>query len=203
MHLRLKLTAFFASAIVASGATTTERVVKKNKPSNDKITDAADTAAAADTDTNRELYGAAKVINRRQCPEEDWCQTAEDCFNSEMADVHGVNGIAPQNNCVVGCILKLGGKVSWFPKHSNLDHTTIKNCANENIERVCCPPRDTPTASPTWMDDSWGKADTWGGGNKWGGDPWSKPQWSNNKWGGGNKWNNNQWGIGDWGGWEP
>ena len=127
------------------------------------------------------------------------------------------------NPCVGGCVMRDGGRVSWV---TGDPRWWDKNCAPDEFSRVCCPPKeetDKPTASPTWLDDSWG-GDKWDGGssssNKWnwsGGNQWNENKWgwsggsnnnkwgwsggsssSNNNWSGGNQWNNdnnnNKWG---------
>jgi len=167
MYLKLKLAALASTLIIAGAAKTTDEVVVA-KTEQEATTEAAD---AADT-TNRELYGG-KVIDRRvtTCPEDLWCRTYEACITSEAADNFGINGnglVIDNSECLGGCVLKEGGRVSWIEP---APFDTFRNCAPSNFERVCCAP-ESPTASPTWMDDSWGKADTWSGGNNkkgWGG----------------------------------
>jgi hypothetical protein len=172
MYLKLKLAALVSTLIIAGAAKTTDEVVVA-KTEQEATTDAA--AAAADADaadtTNRELYGKAVIDRRRtDCPDDLWCETYEQCMNSDAAKAFGINGnglVTDNSECIGGCALKQGGRVSWFVP---ADFDTFKNCAPSSLERVCCAP-ESPTASPTWMDDSWGKADTWSGGNKkgWGG----------------------------------
>lgn len=216
MYLKLKLAALVSTLIIAGAAKTTDEVVVA-KTEQEATTDAA--AAAADADaadtTNRELYGKAVIDRRRtDCPDDLWCETYEQCMNSDAAKAFGINGnglVTDNSECIGGCALKQGGRVSWFVP---ADFDTFKNCAPSSLERVCCAP-ESPTASPTWMDDSWGKADTWSGGNKkgWGGwepsmsgwnhkgwhtdgwtdDGWNEPQ--KNSWG--DDWNKKSWGD-DW-----
>ena len=173
MYLKLKLAALASTLIIAGAAKTTDEVVVAKTEQEATTTDvAAADADAADT-TNRELYGS-KVIDRRikTCPQDLWCKTYDDCMKSDAAAAFGVNGngMAIDNSeCIGGCVRKTtgGGRVSWFEP---APFDTFRSCAPQSFERVCCAPQN-PTASPTWMDDSWGKADTWSGGNKkgWGG----------------------------------
>lgn len=173
MYLKLKLAALASTLVIAGAAKTTDEVVVA-KTEQEATTDvAAADADAADT-TNRELYGS-KVIDRRvtTCPQNLWCESYESCMNSDAAKAFGVNGngmVTDNNECIGGCARKTtdGGRVSWFEPAA---FDVFRSCAPQSLERVCCAP-ENPTASPTWMDDSWGKADTWSGGNNkkgWGG----------------------------------
>ena len=175
MYLKLKLAALASTLIIAGAAETTgEAVVAKTEQ--EATTDAAAADAGAADTTDRELYGNA-VIDRRikECPEDLWCTSYEACVTSDAALAFGTNGnglVETDNRCVGGCVISSGSdtpRVSWF-EGPNVEFDTFRNCAPSRLERVCCAPK-APTASPTWMDDSWGKADTWSGGNKkgWGG----------------------------------
>ena len=166
MYLKLKLAALASTLIIVVAKTEQEAT-----------TDVAAVAADAADTTNRELYGS-KVIDRRikTCPEDLWCRTYEACVNSEAAENFGLNGnglVMTDSSCVGGCVFSSGSdtpRVSWI-EGPNVDFDTFRSCAPQRLERVCCAP-ESPTASPTWMDDSWGKADTWSGGNNkkgWGG----------------------------------
>ncbi len=173
MYLKLKFAALASTLIIAGAAKTTDEVVVA-KTEQEATTDAAAVAADAADTTNRELYGSAQMERRKEtCPEEFWCRTYEACMNSEAAENFGVNGngmVTDNSECVGGCVRKTtqNGRVSWFEP---ADFKTFRNCAPQNLERVCCEPKP-PTGSPTWMDDSWGKADTWSGGDKKGGWGW-------------------------------
>eukprot|EP00984_Skeletonema_dohrnii_P014050 scaffold5869_cov75-Skeletonema_dohrnii-CCMP3373.AAC.1 len=166
MLLRIKLAAF-ASIIIASGATeTTQKVVES--PSG--TTELENISAAADS-THRELYGSSDddVGPIFRCPEDQWCDTVEECLESEAVLDFEFNTVV-NNPCVGGCVLRDGGRVSWV---TGDPRWWDKNCAPDKFSRVCCPPTeetDKPTASPTWLDDSWG-GDQWDGGSS-----------SNNKW---------------------
>jgi len=233
MLLRIKLAAF-ASIIIASGATETTQTVVES-PSG--TTELENISAVADS-TDRELYGSTDDVLRRKTDcsgDDEWfCKTARECEESEAADVHEINGIIT-SRCMGGCVLRDGGKVSWVENTNSdwPDFDEFRRCAPEAFSRVCCgpseieAPTDSPTESPTWLDDSWG-GDKWDGGssnnnNKWnwsGGSSSNNNKWgwsggsssSNNNWSGGNQWNNNnnKWGWSggsikndDWGGWEP
>jgi len=236
MLFRIKLAAF-ASIIIASGATETTQTVVES-PSG--TTELENISAVADS-TDRELYGSNDDVLRRKTDcsgDDEWfCETARECEESEAADVHGINGIIT-SRCMGGCVLKRNGEVSWVENTNSdwPDWDEFRSCAPERFSRVCCGPReieaptDSPTESPTWLDDSWG-GDKWDGGssnnnNKWnwsgGSSSNNNNKWgwsggsssSNNNWSGGNQWNNNnnnnKWGWSggsikndDWGGWEP
>eukprot|EP00984_Skeletonema_dohrnii_P022665 scaffold11764_cov105-Skeletonema_dohrnii-CCMP3373.AAC.1 len=166
MLLRIKLAAF-ASIIIASGATETTQTVAES-PSRTS-SELENISAVADS-THRELYGSSDddVGPIFRCPEDQWCDTVEECLESEAALDFTFNTVV-NNPCVGGCVLRDGGRVSWVtgdPKWWD------KNCAPDEFSRVCCPFKETdkPTASPTWLDDSWG-GDKWDGGSS-----------SNNKW---------------------
>lgn len=225
MLLKIKF-AVFSAIIIASGATetTTQTAVEPQSGT----TELENIEAAADS-TNRDLYGNADDdVNRRDsCPDNEYCETKEECRNSEAALNHGFNPNTVRDDRMGGCIVRdtATGRVSWFePRRFDF----FGSNAPRLYSRVCCGPRpieqptQSPTTSPTWLDDSWG-GDKWdggsknswsGGNNKWG---WSggssSNQWGSNKWGwsGGssnnNQWNNNKWGWSnkndDWGGWEP
>lgn len=170
MYLKLKFAALASTLIIAGAAKTTDEVVVA-KTEQEATTDAAAVAADAADTTNRELYGG-RVIDRRktECEEELWCKTYEACVTSEAAEAFGINNngmLTDNSECMGGCVVKEGGRVSWVVP---APYNTFRNCAPQSFERVCCEPK-SPTGSPTWMDDSWGKADTWSGGNKkgWGG----------------------------------
>lgn len=176
MYLKLKFAALASTLIIAGAAKTTDEVVVA-KTEQEATTDAAAVAADAADTTNRELYGS-KVIDRRitTCPQNLWCRTYEACVTSAAAQAFGTNGngmVDTDSSCMGGCVISSGRdnpKVSWF-EGDNVEYDTFRNCAPQQFERVCCEP-ESPTASPTWMDDSWGKADTWSGGNNkkgWGG----------------------------------
>ena len=200
MLLKIKFTAF-AAIIIASGATETTQTVVESLS---ETTELENIGAAADS-THRDLYGSAEELNRNtDCPNGNYCETLQQCENSQAADLHGFNGVITNNNCMGGCVWKEGGKVSWSTTR-NFD--VFNNCAPSRFSRVCCDdetdsPTTSPTTSPTWLDDSWG-GDKWDGG--------SKNSWNggSNKWGwsGGNLWSNNNGGWSskndDWGGYEP
>ena len=225
MLLKLKF-AVFSAIIIASGATetTTQTAVEPQSGTTElENIDAADS-------THRDLYGSSDaVIRRERCPDDEYCETKEECEDSVAARVHGFNPETKTDQRMGGCVLRTTdiGRVSWVEPR---DPEFFGNNAPRLYARVCCGPRRTdtlqptesPTQSPTWLDDSWG-GDKWdggsknswsGGNNKWG---WSggssSNQWGSNKWGwsGGssnnNQWNNNKWGWSnkndDWGGWEP
>lgn len=172
MYLKLKFAALASTLIIAGAAETTDKVVVA-KTEQEATTDAAAAADDAADTTNRELYGSAQRDRRQEtCPENMWCETYEACMNSDAAEAFGINGngmVTDTSECMGGCVVKTtqNGRVSWVVP---APYDTFRNCAPQSFERVCCAPKP-PTASPTWMDDSWGKADTWSGGNKkgWGG----------------------------------
>ena len=206
MLLRIKLAAF-ASIIITSGAAeTTQTVVEPPSSELLGLDNANDAADAPD----RELYGGERtdVLRTTRCADDNWCETEDQCENSEAAVNMGYNGAITDNNrdCVGGCIVKnvIGGKVSWVKPTQGTTYKTFKTCTRDNFERVCCNPEDptesptespttSPTTSPTWMEDGWG-GDKWDGGsssyNKWG---WSEPSSSGSKWDGGSS-SYNRWG---------
>mmetsp|Transcript_15001 Transcript_15001/g.19126 ORF Transcript_15001/g.19126 Transcript_15001/m.19126 type:complete len:302 (+) Transcript_15001:162-1067(+) len=209
MLFRIKLAAF-ASIIIASGATETTQTVVES-PSG--TTELENISAVADS-TDRELYGSTDDVLRRKTDcsgDDEWfCETARECEESEAADVHGINGIIT-SRCMGGCVLKRNGEVSWVENTNSdwPDWDEFRSCAPERFSRVCCGPReieaptDSPTESPTWLDDSWG-GDKWDGGssnnnNKWG---WSGGSIKNDDWGGWepsmSKWNHDGWHQDGW-----